>query len=386
MNEQASNCSAPPRRVITDLVQKLDDEAMAIVPKKRPLQKRIQRRPHSISPSLNKEEPLRDEFRSFAIYSSGLSDRPWVRVVPLQKSRNIGESLIKTSILCAAELVMGKDSANKLSQIFLSNDTVKKSIDELSQDIKDQTLNQKNQLSWESLVGVCTNGAPAMGSVWSGSVTKVKEKNPSVMSTHCILHREALAFRTLPAEMLDVLNVAIKVVNFIKAGPLNTRLFKLLRKDMESEHEALLFYTNVRWLSKGNMLGWLYELREEVAIFLESRQTADFHDNFQAEGFQITLVYLVDIFEALNVVNLKIHGKSINTIMHHDTIRAFMAKLNLWKCRVQPGNGASFRNLDSALAGSNLDSDLKQHIITHLSDLKTEFIRYFPDIDDKREA
>ncbi|XP_064120657.1 zinc finger BED domain-containing protein 5-like [Macrobrachium nipponense] len=56
------------------------------------------------------------------------------------------------------------------------------------------------------------------------------------------------------------------------------------------------------------------------------------------------------------------------------------------KYRVQQGNAASFRNLDSALADSNLDSDLKQQIITHLSDLKAEFIRYFPDIDDKREA
>ncbi|XP_064119038.1 zinc finger BED domain-containing protein 5-like [Macrobrachium nipponense] len=102
------------------------------------------------------------------------------------------------------------------------------------------------------------------------------------------------------------------------------------------------------------MLGRLYELREEVAIFLDSQQKADFHDNFQSEGFQITLAYLVDIFEALNAVNLKLQGKSINIITHHDTIRAFMAKLDLWKCRVQQGNAASFRNLDSALA-DNID-------------------------------
>ncbi|XP_068216317.1 SCAN domain-containing protein 3-like [Palaemon carinicauda] len=193
------------------------------------------------------------------------------------------------------ELVLGKDSANKLSQISLSNDTVKKRIEELSQDIKHQTLNQENQLSWESLVGVCTDGAPAMRGLRFRFVTKVKENNPSVMSTHCILHREALASRTLPAKMMDVLNVAIKVINFIKAGALNSRLFKLLCKDMESEHEALLFHMN-------------------------------------------------------------------------------------------QGNAASFRNLDSALADSNLDSELKQQIITHLSDLKAEFIRYFQDIDDKHEA
>ena len=52
------------------------------------------------------------------------------------------ESLIKSSILVAAELVLGKDKTNVLSQIALSNDTVKGRIDELSQDIKDQLLDQ----------------------------------------------------------------------------------------------------------------------------------------------------------------------------------------------------------------------------------------------------
>ncbi|XP_042243354.1 SCAN domain-containing protein 3-like [Homarus americanus] len=57
-------------------------------------------------------------------------------------SHNIGELLIKPSILRSAELVLRKDSANKLSQISLSNDTVKGRIDELSQAIKDQILDQ----------------------------------------------------------------------------------------------------------------------------------------------------------------------------------------------------------------------------------------------------
>ncbi|XP_068235530.1 protein FAM200C-like [Palaemon carinicauda] len=56
-----------------------------------------------------------------------------------KKSHNIGETLIKPNILCAAQLILGKDSANKLSQISLSNDTVQRRI-QLSQDIKEQTL------------------------------------------------------------------------------------------------------------------------------------------------------------------------------------------------------------------------------------------------------
>ena len=59
-----------------------------------------------------------------------------------KKSHNIGETLIKPSVLRAAELVLGKDRANKLSQISLSNDTIKGRINEMSQDIKDQVLDQ----------------------------------------------------------------------------------------------------------------------------------------------------------------------------------------------------------------------------------------------------
>ena len=54
-----------------------------------------------------------------------------------KKSHSIGESLEKPSLLVVAELVLGKDKANMLSQIALSNETVKGRINELSQDIKD---------------------------------------------------------------------------------------------------------------------------------------------------------------------------------------------------------------------------------------------------------
>ncbi|XP_064088411.1 zinc finger BED domain-containing protein 5-like [Macrobrachium nipponense] len=173
---------------------------------------------------------------------------------------------------------------------------------------------------------------------------KGERKNPSTVGTHCILHREVLASRTLPAEMRDVLNVAIKVVNFIKAGALNSRPFTLFCKDMESEHEALLFHTNVRLPLKGNMLGRLYELREDVAIFLDVQHKTDLHDKFMSEGFLLSLAYLVDTFEALNAVNLELQGKNINIIIHHDIILAFLVKLDHWKSRVQNGDKACFSN------------------------------------------
>ncbi|XP_066964307.1 zinc finger BED domain-containing protein 5-like [Macrobrachium rosenbergii] len=186
--------------------------------------------------------------------------------------------------------------------------------------------------------------------------------------------------------MRDVLNVAIKVVNFIKAGALNSRLFTLLCKDMESEHEALLFHTNVQSLSKGNMLGQLYELCEEVAIFPDLQHKTDLHDKFMSEGFPLSLAYLVDMFEALNAVSLKLQGKTSSTSCTTISFERSSPNSNLWKSRVQNGNTACFSNLVSALSNKHLEPEFKKRIITHLTDLKAEFIRYFPDIDEKHET
>ena len=81
---------------------------------------------------------------------------------------------------------------------------------------------------------------------------------------HSILYCEVLASRTLPREMKEVLILSIEIVNYVKAGFRNSRLFKLLCQDMESEHAAMLFYINVRRLSKGNMLKRLHELNEVI--------------------------------------------------------------------------------------------------------------------------
>ena len=72
--------------------------------------------------------------------------------------------------------------------------------------------------------------------------------------------------------------------------------------------------------------------------------------------------------------------------MHHDIVQSFMSKLDLWQNRIEQGNPASFCDLDSALNNGNLKFELKTQIKTYLFDLKEEFIKYFPDIDEKQKA
>ena len=145
-------------------------------------------------------------------------------------------------------------------------------------------------------MGVCTDGAHVMLGSRGGFVTKIKQKSPNAVGTHCVIHREALASKTLPGALYETLALAIKVVNYVKAITVYTRLFAMLCKDMEADHEKLLFQTAVRWLSKGNMLARLYELREEVKLFLEAQRKEELLLSFGSQEFQLSLAYLVDIF------------------------------------------------------------------------------------------
>ena len=49
----------------------------------------------------------------------------------------------------------------------------------------------EKDMNWAKLAGVCTDIAPVMLGYRSGFVAKIKQKNPDVVGTHCVIHREA---------------------------------------------------------------------------------------------------------------------------------------------------------------------------------------------------
>ena len=238
----------------------------------------------------------------------------------------------------------------------------------------------KTELSWNKLVGVCTDGAPAMIGTNSGLISLVKQKNPAIQGKHCMIHKAALVSKTIPKRLHEHMSVVIKVVNYVKSSALNTRLFSKLCKDMDADHTALLYPTQVRWLSKGNMLSGIFQLREEVKLFLVAKQKHDLLLAFGGDGFSTYLAYLADIFETLNQLNKKLQGPGTNIIVHSDAINAFVVKLNLWRPRAKNNNFASFHRL-TEITGDDFNKNLKEDIISHLRNLQDEFERYFPEIN-----
>jgi hypothetical protein len=100
-----------------------------------------------------------------------------------------------------------------------------------------------------------------------GVMARIKIVSKMCTSSHCILHRHAVAVKRMPYSLKSVLDNAVQIVNYIKARSLNSRLFKLLCNDMSSEYETLIFHTEVRWLSRGKVLMRVFQLSEEIEFF-----------------------------------------------------------------------------------------------------------------------
>lgn len=113
---------------------------------------------------------------------------------------------------------------------------------------------EKEGLSWVNMVGCTTDGSTAMLGCRSGFHARVKAVNPAARKMHCMIHCYALAVKTLPPELLLILDDVVAMVNFIKNSPMNTRILRLLCQELNAEEESLLSHTNVRWLSRGNMV------------------------------------------------------------------------------------------------------------------------------------
>ncbi|XP_022162790.1 zinc finger BED domain-containing protein 5-like, partial [Myzus persicae] len=151
-----------------------------------------------------------------------------------------------------------------------------------AKDLFDITNNfmDHNYIKWENCLGVCTNGARAMSGQYGGLQALIRQKVPEIIWTYFI-----------------------KVVNYVKTRPVKARFFQKLCEEMGAEHTTLLFYCNSRWLSKGNVLSRVFELRQELYSYLNGE------------------------------------GKETHILQLYDKIVAFFKKFNLWKRKLTEENG-----------------------------------------------
>ncbi|KAL4108255.1 hypothetical protein QTP88_018486 [Uroleucon formosanum] len=363
-----------------------------------------------------------------------------LRIAKAGKPHTIGENLVLPAIKDAVGVMFGDKSSKDVEMIPLSNDTVGRRINEMSQWTEDELIQRvcknsffslqldestgvqslcqllvfiryiwnngphedmlfcepiirgtseeifntldsyvnKKGLDWVKCVGLCTDGARAMCGKNSSVVTRMLEVNPNALWTHCNIHREVLVSKHMPDNLKNVLNTSVKIVNFIKTRTLQSRLFEKLCEEMGNSHRSLLLHTEVRWLSRGKVLTRLVELREEVALFLKEK--TDLAQFLYNEEFILKLTYLADIFSKLNELNLYLKGtQGADIFAVHDKIKGFMKKLTLWQSNIEKQNYDCFETFQTFITENNIKvaDDIISHISLHLISLKDNFNFYF---------
>ena len=216
--------------------------------------------------------------------------------------------------------------------------------------------------------------------VHSGFTTLVQQKCPHVMRLHCMIHRQALASRTLPLSLKSVLDIVIATVNYVKGSALNTRLFGDLCTDMDADHHNLIYYTSIRWLSKGNLVRRVFVLREEIKSFLDIQDKVELLAHWHSPEFLLQLAYLVDSFSLLNNLNLQLQGKDAIIIDFIDKIKGFINKVGNWSRKVKLGNTDMLETVSEVLAESSCPAELCNDIVEHLNSLASNLKHYFPEI------
>ena len=213
--------------------------------------------------------------------------------------------ITKTKIICILHtffhnfLFLSVACGKELKNEFLFCEPLQKTTKATDIMQKIQDFFDKNNLTWDIVGSICTDGAPAMMGATSGFTALVKQKAPHVITIHCVLHRYALGAKTLPENLRIVLQKVVEAVNFIRSRALNHCLFQAFCDEMGSEHSILLLHTEVRWLSSGLILNRVFELRTEVEMFLRDRNSK-LCENFVDAKFIACLGYLSEIFTHLN--------------------------------------------------------------------------------------
>lgn len=240
------------------------------------------------------------------------------------------------------------------------------------------------KLNWKNCKGITSDGAANITGRHSRVIKKLLEVTDNgAVWNHCFIHREALASREIPQNLLEVLKNAVKVVNFIKGSPLNNQLLETFCSEIGANRTHLLYHTKVRWLSHGKILSRVYELRNEIHLFLTEKKS-HLASILEDDIWVTKLAYLTDIFGILNELSLKLQGENSNIFQQVERIQGFQKTLLLWQARLKSSRPSYYmfprflQHIEENVISENLLKEIKLEILVHLTSLSQTFNHFFP--------
>ena len=361
------------------------------------------------------------------------------KVAKQQKCHTIAETFMMPCAKAMVAKLCGEDHAKKLSVVPLSNNTIRRRVDDMAENILVQVIEevksspvkfclqfdestdiascavllgyiryvhcnmikegfllcenlttttkgkdvfntvshflQSNGMDWHRFQQVSVDGAPAMMGGQRGFKGFVKRENPSIQVDHCAIHRYSLASKTLPASLKAVFDDVVRIVNFIKSKDLYSRIFKQFCNEMGQSYEVLLYHTEVRWFSRGRVVCRVVELREPIKCFFIEKKS-DLAAKFSDTEWLSRLCYLADIFGEFNKGNLALQRKNTTVLDMRESVSAFISKLKLWSRRISRGVTAQFSTLDQFLDNNNKGQQFVNEAKQEIQEHLDELVHY----------
>lgn len=237
---------------------------------------------------------------------------------------------------------------------------------------------------FSKMASYVTDGAPVMTGTKDGFVGHMIRSGIDVPRFHCIVHQEALCAKS--SNITETMSVVSNIINNIRGGhnALKHRKLKQFLKECDAKYEDLKMYTEVRWLSRGDSLKRLFDIREEVKMFLleeGSEKDIELSDKLTDNFFLMSFAYLTDITGYLNDLNKKLQGKNRNIFYLISNVDGFKDKLVVLQSSLYAGDLQYFECCKQ-IPGVPKEDFI--HFYDHIGQIIDEFNERFLEFDKIR--
>ncbi|GBN66572.1 General transcription factor II-I repeat domain-containing protein 2A [Araneus ventricosus] len=201
-----------------------------------------------------------------------------------------------------------------------------------------------NGIDINKTVSIATDGARSMTGIHRGVTSILQKKiNHEILTFHCIIHQEALCAQTFPAEIVEVMNLVIKIINSILVKELYHRQFKDFLEEIDSQFSDLLLHNKVRWLSRRNVLQRFALNLSEIKTFLNEKSID--HPKLEEHKWLQKFNFMIDTTMKPNELNLKLQGKDNPAYAFLEEVVCFEKNYLFLLVDMENGKLLHFKNL-----------------------------------------
>ena len=108
-----------------------------------------------------------------------------------------------------------------------------------------QRYMEQKDIPLNKIIGLATDGAPAMVGKNNGFLKHIRDANPDIIAFHCIIHESVLCSKL--RDYSELMTSIMKMINYLKSqSGLRHRQMRKFLKENNAECDDLLTHNNVR--------------------------------------------------------------------------------------------------------------------------------------------